>query len=523
MYNSYIIEFVCRNISYKLSLFFLVFIFSLIFSVNSSYGADTTTCGCVVPDSQLNCTIPDMPCEKVGVCHNVLVDSTHLEINGNALGASGHFQSCDWVNNGSGIQPDGTTCDGTQDCSGGDPCENDDEDCICDLTFVPDSGGGGHSADYISTEEDCEGLPSVDCSDTDDCTGDAFPKELSEDCVLSDCVDGTCEYTPTNEGGPCLFEGCESDETDTDMGLCSSGACICPDAPVDCADIVETDKNLHQLTAPFDLRNRKTYIQVTNQSLQPSLAIHVQIFQHDKNCNELDFWDVLTPIDTVIYDLDNLVKNDGSKVPVTLDDDSSGYVVITSDLDGSGSSNDFGGPFLVGNFRIIDDAGYEYRANMAGPDLACDFAGSNDAYINYNTVDNAKFADVIGYAYEGKNSATVTNIDNGFTFSIFSFDLDEEPLSCDRRNFACGNVMNYGINEGYKASRGNNLLCPGAFLPDPKGGYVSFENGTNLDGSPPGSDADTNDAFYGWIGLNNNDGTGSMDTWIFGPSEPVIE
>ncbi|NIP31322.1 MAG: hypothetical protein GTO02_16925, partial [Candidatus Dadabacteria bacterium] len=94
---------------------------------------------------------------------------------------------------------------------------------------------------------------------------------------------------------------------------------------------------------------------------------------------------------------------------------------------------------------------------------------------NFNTVDGAMYADVVGYAYEGESLSTVTNIDEGFSFDIFTFDLDEEPLSCDRINFACGNVMNYGINEDYMASRGNNILCPGGGLSNPKGGFISFE------------------------------------------------
>ena len=80
----------------------------------------------------------------------------------------------------------------------------------------------------------------------------------------------------------------------------------------------------------------------------------------------------------------------------------------------------------------------------------------------------------------------------------------------------CGNVMNYGINEEYLNSRGGPLLCPGGSLSDPKGGFISFENPSNLDGSPAGSDGnDGNDMFIGLIGINNGDGTGSMDIWLY--------
>ncbi|NIP31317.1 MAG: hypothetical protein GTO02_16900, partial [Candidatus Dadabacteria bacterium] len=137
---------------------------------------------------------------------------------------------------------------------------------------------------------------------------------------------------------------------------------------------------------------------------------------------------------------------------------------------------------------------------------------------NFNTVDGAMYSDVVGYAYSESDvdSDIAVNIDNGFSFDIFVYDMNEEPLSCDRRNFACGNVMNYGINEDYMASRGNDLLCPGGGLADPKGGFISFENGANLDGIvTPGDDADSDDVFVNLIGINNNNGTGSMDTWFF--------
>ncbi len=125
------------------------------------------------------------------------------------------------------------------------------------------------------------------------------------------------------------------------------------------------------------------------------------------------------------------------------------------------------------------------------------------------------YADVIGYAYEGVEEPTVTNIEEGFTFDIYTFDMDEEPLSCDQRNFACGNVMNYGINEDYRPSRGDDLLCPGAQLADPQGGFVSFENGANLDFDGTDSDASPADVFVGWIGINNNNGTGALDLWWY--------
>ena len=266
-----------------------------------------------------------------------------------------------------------------------------------------------------------------------------------------------------------------------------------------------------QLTAPYDLRDRKSYIQVTNDgNISSSTRIHIQIFQHDRECTELNFFDTLTANDTVVYDLDNLIRNDGSEVPISLLEDSYGYVVISTDTNGVLSA-----PSLIGNFRIIDDTGYEYRSNAIGNANGCttDIAVSR-RLLNFNTVDGAMYADVIGYAYERENftSSTVTNIEEGFSFDIFVYDMDEEPLSCDRRTFACGNVMNYGINEDYKNSRGGPLLCPGGGLADPNGGYILFDNRNYP--MPPGFVTLGDLVKYGFIGINNGDGTGSMDSWI---------
>ena len=277
-----------------------------------------------------------------------------------------------------------------------------------------------------------------------------------------------------------------------------------------------------QLNAYYDLRDRKTYIQITNADTfenQP-VVIHVQIFQHDRDCDELNFFDELTVNDTVIYDLDNIIKNDGSSPPISLLDDSYGYVVITAVTPADNEIYDDTAAIL-GNFRIVDDKGYEYRTNMQNTGLLAEFvqpSPNGDFQVNINNVDGANQADIVGFVYRKTsiNAGSVLNVDEGVNLSVFVFDLDEEPLSCDVRNFACGNIMNYGVNDDYGASRGDDLLCEGGSLPDPNGGYILFENLTHV---PPTGESE----FYGsgslfnfaqYIGLNNDDNTGSMDSWI---------
>ena len=257
------------------------------------------------------------------------------------------------------------------------------------------------------------------------------------------------------------------------------------------------------ISAYYDLRERSTFIQVTNvdDSLE-SCRIHVQIFQHDRECSELNFYDTLTPNDTVIYDLDNLLRNDGSPVPANLDENSYGYVSVIGDIED-------GCELIIGNFRIIDNAGYEYRVNM--PEI--DGPGFSNLYANFNTIDGANQADVVGYSYfldDGSGELLALNNDFGFDADIFVFDFNEEPLSCDRRNFACGNVMNYGVNEDYPNSRSGPLLCPGGGLADPDGGFIHFDN-WNV---PPDFVGLGILIMQGFIGINNGDGTGSMDQWF---------
>ncbi len=145
------------------------------------------------------------------------------------------------------------------------------------------------------------------------------------------------------------------------------------------------------------------------------------------------------------------------------------------------------------------------------------------AYIaNFNNVDGANQADVVGFVYtEFLTTAlplvdgTVFNFPRGFDFDVFVFDLNEEPISCGRRNFACGNVMNYGIADDFGPSRGNDQLCNNTSLPDSNGGFISFENATFTSQTPPEAPpVPPLGVFTGYIGINNGDGTGSMDSWL---------
>ncbi len=322
-------------------------------------------------------------------------------------------------------------------------------------------------------------------------------------------------------------------------------ALACIPVPLDqsVVSFLTTDRTDEEAYAYFDLRDRSTYVQVTNDGVNENpLCIHVQIFQQDRGCSELDFNDTLTPNDTVVYNMDNLVRNDGSEVPINLADDSYGFVAISAVRCSDNTDGSLNDP-LLGNFRIIDDSGYEYRMNLVTdrdekilmPPIAPGFINPIDIVtanivIPFNTVDGSKFADVVGFITEDNrfisgqtgdgSAAHVYNEEVGITFEVFQFDENEEPLSCDKKTFGCGPnvVLNYGINDDYPASRGNNLLCEGGGLkPGQTNGYISLENPTFLSPidkvpeDPPINDFE----FVCLVGLNNGDNTGSMDECMY--------
>ncbi len=315
-----------------------------------------------------------------------------------------------------------------------------------------------------------------------------------------------------------------------------------PPATQSRVDFLTTDRPDEEVYAYYDLRDRSTYVQVTNdEDVDNPLCIHVQIFQQDNNCDEINFNDTLTPNDTVVYDMDNLVRNDGSAVPVNLDDDSYGFVAISAVRCSTNSDDKLESP-LLGNVRIIDDSGYEYRMNLATnrssktliPEIISGFTPPWDrvwgnVIIPFNTVDGANQADVVGFIVENDRNLNgvaaggdpdpdddlVYNEEVGITFDVFQIDENEQRLSCDQVTMGCGPnvVLNHGINDDYPASRGNNLLCEGAGLnPGQTNGYISLENPTFLSPidkveEPPIPDFE----FVCLVGLNNGDNTGSMD------------
>ena len=274
-------------------------------------------------------------------------------------------------------------------------------------------------------------------------------------------------------------------------------------------NIVETDTDDYILVGFFDLRDRETFIQITNTQAIPS-PVHIQIFNVGDNCNENNFFDNYTPNDTHTYNLRNIQTNDGNPSGVVLPDDAYG-IFIAYFVDELG----------IGNLRIEDVNGYEYRTNLNGVGEEQRESGLNDMTFNFNTESGIIFSDIIGIGLDDiQNEAEVFAADivnTWISFDIDIYDLNEVPFSCRNVIFACTDQDNpllealledsgdasvasfeYGINEAIPSSKGAPLLCPNNVVSE---GFVSLDVITFT----------VDDTFVLFTGLNNGNGRGSID------------
>lgn len=299
-------------------------------------------------------------------------------------------------------------------------------------------------------------------------------------------------------------------------------------------DVLETDtKSEDAIVGFFDLRDRETFMQVTNVDSDPAGQVfHIQLFNVADNCNENDFFDSYTPNDTHVYNLRDIQTNDGNPSGVVLPDNAYGifvaYVV------------DNGDPILIGNMRILDDNGYEYRTNLVGIEESRDTQpdSANFATFNFNTEGGVTLSDIVGFVSDedgNSNELLLANIiDIWFLADIDIYDLNENAFSCRNVIFSCvdednplleelleevanfgddddsANVASfeYGINNAIPHSKGGELLCPGNTISE---GFVQLEilnDGDNVD-----------DEKTIFVGLNNGNSRGSIDVFFAHSSE----
>ena len=286
--------------------------------------------------------------------------------------------------------------------------------------------------------------------------------------------------------------------------------------------ISETDGGDNQLVGFFDLRDRESFIQITNIN-SANATIHIQLFDVGNNCNENNFFEIYTPNDTHVYNLRDIVTNDGNPSGVVLPDNAYGIIVATSF--GSGAA------IIIGNLRIDDTNGYEYRTNLVGTD-AEEFSieGPDVLTFNYNTKGGVVLSDIFGITLDNLARTGLTNnavfaadiINIWYSFDIDIYDVNEVPFSCRNVIFACTDQNNplleglleesgnasiasfeYGINNSIPNSKEAPLLCPNNTISE---GIVRM--------SLIGNGFDTSDQFIFFIGLNNGNGRGSLDSYF---------
>jgi len=279
-------------------------------------------------------------------------------------------------------------------------------------------------------------------------------------------------------------------------------------------EIPESDNDLNiSISSFFDLRDRETFVQATVTIKSPSL-LHIKIFNVADNCNENNFFDQYTGNDTHVYNLRDIQTNDGNPSGVVLPQNAYGVVIISN----FGNGGDISGN-LIGNFRIIDDAGYEYRTNsQAFPNSGPGQNPDNVVTFNFNTIGGVTLSDIVGITIFGEGLSIADNITNNYvSYDVDIYNNNEVPFSCRDVTFACVNDNNplleelleesgtsvasfeYGINEVIPHSKAGELLCPGNNI---------SEGVVRMDLQNFGSDI-FQKFFY--VGLNNGNGRGSMD------------
>jgi len=282
--------------------------------------------------------------------------------------------------------------------------------------------------------------------------------------------------------------------------------------------VVETDTEDYVLVGFFDLRDRESYIQITNTSDSDS-RVHIQFYNVADNCNENNFFDNYTPADTHVYNARDILTNDGNPAGFVLPDDAYGIFIAYFDINNS-SSNHLG----IGNVRIQDNNGYEYRTNLNGVADQDEGAPLDIYTFNFNTESGISWSDIIGFGLDIDDdtqegfAADITEYWASFDVDIFN--LDEVPFSCRNVIFACTDQDNpllpallaepdaeasvasfeYGINEAIPSTKGAPLLCPNNVVSE---GFVRIDN---IDYG------DLDEIFVLFVGLNNGNSRGSMDS-----------
>jgi len=300
-------------------------------------------------------------------------------------------------------------------------------------------------------------------------------------------------------------------------------------AGIDLGDFgINTDVADSELVGYWDLRDRESFFQLTNIG-GASISVHVTLFDYSSpgvtdRCVEFNFFDTYSGNDTHIYNIRNLTRNNGVALAAPILTDGHGQIVITT---GGPSASCGTSDVIIGQSRIIDLLGnYEYRTNALGISTTSD---NDDGAVyfafNFNEINGigTTSADIIPLKMRIENisgACTVSPLIHPLRRAVI--DLGENIVSCPTTFVGCkktgqveggvgqfpdGVLTNLGINQRIPNSREGNILCQGTNA----SGWVVLRSVEAF-----GLDSDGCDRSFcgGFVGLNNNDGTGSMDAWV---------
>jgi hypothetical protein len=241
--------------------------------------------------------------------------------------------------------------------------------------------------------------------------------------------------------------------------------------------IAETDSINFQLFSFYDLRDRESFVQVTNTG--SAATVHVQVFDVSNLCNENNFNDTYTANDSHVYNMRDIQTNDASPSGVEMPDNAYGFVVVTV-VPGNGQPTDTNG-LIIGNFRVIDSAGYEYRSNSQG--FQPHGINGSKYVANFNSAGGINKSDIVGITVNNLLSGAVT-AGSSVTFDTFIFNNNEVEFSCSDTTFSCTeNTFEYGINGAIPHSRDKALACPSNNISEGFVKFIVLNTGTNSRGS----------------------------------------
>ncbi len=190
-------------------------------------------------------------------------------------------------------------------------------------------------------------------------------------------------------------------------------------------------------------------MQVTNVN-SVNAVLHIQVFDVSNNCNENNFFDVYTPNDTHQYNMRDILTNDSNPSGVVLPDGAYGFVTALAVTSVGGGINN--SALLIGNYRVLDNNGYEYRANSIFPSPSTTALFFNLPFtFNFNSESSVTLSDVIGFVFNRDfEQGEIFASDITETWAAYDVNIlnnNEVIFSCRNVIFACTDQDNPLLEE----------------------------------------------------------------------------